>query len=74
MHHKLASAGINRFIDPMNLMLVSSGTHAKLHTDAYIAHVHSYIMNAGNNTFEIYYALFLLRVEIAAGDKYALDY
>ena len=74
MHKKLDDAGINRFIDPMNLMLVSSGAHASLHTDAYIAHVYSYIMSAGNSVMEIYGALFALRLEIAASDPFSIGY
>ena len=71
MHDKLNSVGINRYIDPMNIMLVSPQTHARLHTDAYIDHVHSYIMSAGDSKQEVYQAMFYLRIEIAAEDIYA---
>ena len=71
MHDKLNSVGINRYIDPMNVMLVSAQTHARLHTDAYIDHVHSYIMAAGDSKQEVYQAMFNLRIEIAAQDIYA---
>ena len=74
MHEKLENAGINRYIDPINLVLVSAKTHARLHTDAYIDHVHSYIMSAGNDTLDIYEALFYLRLEIAAWDASAFGY
>ena len=74
MHEMLAKAGINRFVDPMNLMLVSAGTHASLHTDAYIEHVYSYLMMTNGDPEKIYQALFLLRLEIAAQDKYAIGY
>ena len=68
MHDALRNAGINRYFDPMNLMLVSAGTHSTLHTDAYIAHVHSYIMGSNGSREAIYGALFYLRLEIAAWD------
>ena len=74
MHSVLAEVGINRYIDPINLVLVSAGTHAKLNTDDYIAHVHSYIMEAGNNKLAIYAALFALRIEIAAMDALAVGF
>ena len=74
MHEILADAGINRWIDPNNLMLVSAGTHAALHTDGYIAHVYSYISAARGSREGIYLALFYLRLEIAAEDHYALGY
>ena len=74
MHSILKKNGINRFFDPMNLVLVSSKTHASLHTDAYIAHVYSYIKQAEGSKEEIYAALFYLRIEIAAMDFYALGY
>lgn len=71
MHDKLNSVGINRFFDPMNLMVVSAETHARLHTDAYIDHVHSYIMSAGDDKMEVYGMMFQLRIEIAAQDIFA---
>ena len=71
MHAKLNRVGINRYFDPMNLMLVSAQTHARLHTDAYIDHVHSYIMSAGDSKQEVYGAMFYLRIEIAAQDLFA---
>ena len=71
MHEKLSSVGINRYFDLMNLMVVSAQTHARLHTDAYIAHVHSYIMSAGDSKEDVYQAMFYLRIEIAAQDIYA---
>ena len=74
MHEKLETAGINRYFDPMNLMLVSAKTHARLHTDSYIDHVHNYIMSSGNSKTEIYNTLFYLRLEIAAWDMYARGY
>ena len=73
MHQKLSNAGINRYTDPINLMLVSAGTHATLHTDAYIAHVHSYIM-AAEGKAGIYAAMHYLRLEIAAWDTLAGGY
>ncbi len=74
MHDLLSSVGINRYIDPANLMLVSKKTHSRLHTDAYITHVHSYIMGAGESKNQIYLALFALRIEIAAWDITAAGY
>ena len=74
MHSILKNYGINRYIDPMNLMLVSAKTHASLHTDAYIAHVYSYIKLAEGSKAEIYAALFYLRIEIAAMDAFALGF
>ena len=74
MHALLSNAGINRYIDPINLMLVSAGTHAKLHTDVYIAHVHSYLMSTDGSRGEIYQALLALRIEIAAIDIWASGY
>lgn len=74
MHSILKSNGINRFIDPINLMLVSAKTHASLHTDAYIAYVYSYIKQAAGSREEIYRALFELRIEIAAKDAWAFGY
>lgn len=70
MHAKLSQVGINKYSDPVNLMLVSAGTHATLHTDTYIAHVYSYIMSAeGING--VYLAMYQLRLEIAAWDTLA---
>jgi len=57
MHEVLKQANINVWLDPINLMLVSAGHHASLHTDAYIAHVHSYIMPAAGDKDAIYAAL-----------------
>lgn len=74
MHGILAEADINRWIDPNNLTLVSAGTHASLHTDAYIEHVYSYIAPAAGNKEAIYAALFYLRIEIAAYDTFASGY
>ena len=74
MHQILADAEINRWADPSNLMLVSAGTHASLHTDAYIEHVYSYIAPAAGDQEAIYAALFALRLEIAAWDIYASGY
>ena len=74
MHEVLSNAGINRFWDPMNLLLVSASTHSSLHTDAYISHVHSYIMATDGSRQGIYTALFYLRLEIAAWDAYAMGY
>lgn len=74
MHDALRNAGINRFFDPMNLVLVSAATHSTLHTDAYISHVHSYIMATDGSKLGIYAALFYLRLEIAAWDVYAMNY
>ena len=74
MHEKLASVGINRFVDPMNLMVVSAKTHATLHTDEYISHVYDYIMASGNSRMEVYGTLYALRLEIAAQDKHAHGY
>lgn len=71
IHNTMSNVGINRYIDPNNLMLVSSGIHATLHTDAYISHVHSYITTAGNTRKGVYLALFFLRLEIAAMDTLA---
>lgn len=71
MHEKLANVGINRFVDPMNLIVVSAKTHATLHTDEYINHVHSYIMASGDSRMEVYGTLFYLRLEIAAWDIHA---
>ena len=73
MHRILEEAGINRYTDPVNLMLVSAGTHATLHTDAYIAHVYSYIKSA-NGKEGIYAAMYYLRLEIAAWDTIAGGY
>jgi len=73
MHVKLDEAGINRYTDPINLMVVSAGTHATLHTDAYIAHVYSYIKGA-NGKEGIYEAMYYLRLEIAAWDTIAGGY
>jgi len=58
----------------MNLMLVSAGTHASLHTDVYINHVYEYIMATDKTKEQIYYALYLLRIEIAANDTWAYWY
>lgn len=74
MHSILKDNGINRFVDPMNLVLVSAKTHATLHTDEYIAHVYSYISQARGSRAELYAALFFLRLEIAARDVWALGY
>ena len=74
MHTILKNAGINYVVDPMNLVLVSSKTHASLHTDLYIAHVYSYISSTDGTKEQIYWALFLLRLEIAAQDGYANGY
>ncbi len=74
MHHILKENGVNRFIDPMNLVLVSAKTHASLHTDTYIAHVYSYIKQVEGSREAIYAALFYLRIEIAAMDVCALGY
>ena len=74
MHEILEKENINRYIDPMNLMLVSSKTHASLHTDAYIAHVYSYIKQTEGSAESIYAMLFLLRIEIAAMDGTAVGY
>ena len=74
MHDILKRNGIDRFFDPMNLVLVSAKTHASLHTDAYIAHVYSYIKQAEGSRAEIYEALFYLRLEIAAMDVFAVGY
>ena len=74
MHSILADAGINRWIDPVNLVVVSAGTHATLHTNEYIEHVYSYIYAAKGSKEEIYLALYHLRLEIAAMDSYALGY
>ena len=74
MHQMLIDAEINRFIDPINLMLVSTGTHATLHTDAYIERVYSYLKTTDGSKEQIYRVLFLLRTEIAAQDSYAIGY
>lgn len=74
MHSILRDNGINRFVDPMNLVLVSAKTHATLHTDEYIAYVYSYISQARGSRAELYAALFFLRLEIAARDVWALGY
>lgn len=74
LHDKLKKAEINRFIDPMNLMLVSAGTHARLHTDEYIARVYRYIMATDGTREQIEGALFVLRIEIAASDIWAYGY
>ena len=74
MHDKLNSVGINRYFDPMNLMVVSAETHARLHTDEYIDHVHSYIMSAGDDKMEVYGMMFHLRIEIAAQDIFACGF
>ena len=74
LHNLLSNAGINRYIDPMNLMLVSSGTHASLHTDQYISHVYNYIMSTNGSKEQIYGMLFCLRIEIAAIDVLASGY
>ena len=74
MHQILADEGISRWFDPNNLMLVSAGTHATLHTDAYIAHVYSYIKPTAGSRDAIYATLFFLRIEIAAWDSLALGY
>ena len=74
MHIHLDNAGIDRYSDPMNLMPVSARTHRSLHTDFYIAHVHSYIMAAPPTKEGIYTALFLLRIEISAMDIFAMGY
>lgn len=65
---------INYYIDPMNLVPVSSKVHAHLHTDTYISHVHDYIMAADDSVLSIYGALFYLRLEIAAWDVHAIGY
>ena len=74
MHTMLRNAGISVYIDPVNLVPVSAKTHASLHTDAYIAHVYSYIMATDGSREGIYSALFFLRIEIAAMDVYAAGY
>ena len=74
IHSVLKDVDINRWLDPANLMLVSAGHHASLHTDAYIAHVHSYIMPAAGNQEAVYAALFALRIEIAFLDQYSPGY
>ena len=74
IHQVMKDAGINRWTDPMNLMLVSAGTHASLHTDVYINHVYSYIIPAAGDKNAIYAALFALRIEIAAIDMLASGY
>jgi hypothetical protein len=74
MHTMLKNAGISVYFDPVNLVPVSAKTHASLHTDAYIAHVYSYIMATDGSKEGIYSALFYLRLEIAAMDTYAFGY
>ena len=74
MHSILRDAGISALFDPMNLVLVSAKTHASLHTDAYIAHVYSYISATDGSREEIYLALFWLRLEIAAQDGFSIGY
>ena len=74
MHDILRRNGIDRFFAPMNLVLVSAKTHSSLHTDAYIAHVYSYIKQAEGSRAKIYAALFWLRIEIAAMDGFAIGY
>lgn len=54
LHKILKDADINIVIDPMNLMLVSAGTHARLHTDAYIAHVYHYLAASMSSTISLY--------------------
>lgn len=54
--------------------LVSTGTHATLHTDAYIERVYSYLKTTDGSKEQIYHVLFLLRAEIAAQDSYAIGY
>lgn len=74
MHQILKDADINRWCDPNNLMLVSAGIHASLHTDYYINHVYSYIKAAEGDKDAIYATLFFLRIEIAAWDTLASGY
>lgn len=74
MHKCLNDVGIDRVTDPMNLMLVSAGTHSTLHTNAYIAHVHEYIVSAAPTRQGVYGALFNLRIEIAGMDRFAMGY
>ena len=70
----LKDAGVDVVNDPMNLMLISAKYHRVIHTDAYIKWVHTHIKAAGRDKDRIYAALFLLRIEIAASDRYAVRY
>ena len=74
MHELLERADINVATDPMNLMVISAETHATLHTNVYITHVHSYIMSTDRTQQGIYGALFQLRLEIAAWDIVAVGF
>lgn len=74
LHVALKEAGINCVHDPANLVLVSAGYHATLHTDKYIKDVHDRIMSTDRSRAAIYKELFYLRIEIAANDRLGIGY